>query len=189
MKKLLPLLILLACTTTKSLPPQDAFFDALKEHCGKAYEGRVAQDSAPSPDFQKRLIMHVSSCSENEIKIPFHVGEDHSRTWIITKTGKGLRLKHDHRQKNGSPDESTMYGGDTSEMGSANVQSFPADEYSKKMFIAHKIPQSVFNVWKIHVYPDVFSYQLKRTNSDRNFKVDFDLTKVVATPPAPWGDE
>jgi hypothetical protein len=32
-------------------------------------------------------------------------------------------------------------------------------------------------------------YQLTRTNSDRRFRVEFDLTTPVAVPPAPWGSK
>ena len=53
------------------------------------------------------------SCDLAEIRIPFHVGEDRSRTWVMTPTSVGLRLKHDHRHEDGSEDEVTQYGGDT----------------------------------------------------------------------------
>ena len=46
--------------------------------------------------------MHVRECSEDAIRIPFHVGEDRSRTWVVTRTANGLRLKHDHRHEDGS---------------------------------------------------------------------------------------
>jgi len=188
MKKLLPLLTILACSTVKtSSPVQDAFFDSIKKHCGKAFEGKVVTDIPKGSGFDQKLVMHVRECSDKELKIPFHVGKDRSRTWIITKTENGLRLKHDHRHEDGSPDKSTMYGGDTSDLGSATVQAFPADQHSKDMFVEQGIPQSVYNVWKVYITDKIFSYQLTRTNSDRDFKVDFDLTKPVTPPPAPWG--
>lgn len=34
-----------------------------------------------------------------------------------------------------------------------------------------------------------FIYQLTRTGSDRRFRVEFDLTRPVPAPPAPWGFE
>lgn len=190
MKNLIPLLFILACSSTKGPSSvQNAFFDSIREHCGKAYEGKVVTDIPKGSGFDQRLVMHVRECSDNELKIPFFVGEDRSRTWIITKTENGLRLKHDHRLKDSTPDESTMYGGDTTDKGTAHVQSFPADQYSKDMFVEQGIPQSVYNVWKVHIHDKTFSYQLTRTNSDRDFKVDFDLTKPVTPPPAPWGHE
>lgn len=182
MKKIIPLLALISCSSS-----QEAFFQAIKKHCGQAFEGKVVTDIPKGSGFDQKLVMHVRECNDQEIKIPFHVGQDRSRTWIITKTDRGLRLKHDHRHEDGSPDKSTMYGGDTTDQGSSEIQSFPADQYSKDMFVDQKIPQSVFNVWNIYITPTTYSYQLVRTNSERNFKVDFDLTKPVASPPAPWG--
>jgi len=70
-------------------------------------------------------------CDETQLQIPFHVGEDASRTWLITKTGSGLSLKHDHRHSDGTEDTLTQYGGHTVDAGWAQVQSFPADQYSK----------------------------------------------------------
>jgi hypothetical protein len=67
--------------------------------------------------------MHVRRCEEDEIQIPLHVGENRSRTWIITRTDTGLRLKHDHRHPDGSEEEQTQYGGDTEDSGTATEQS------------------------------------------------------------------
>ena len=143
-------------------------------------------DNASGGGFSnKKLIMHIRKCSDERLEIPFHVGDDASRTWIITKTGSGLSLKHDHRHKDGSYDESTMYGGHTNDAGWAQVQSFPADEYSKQLFVKSGIPQSVGNTWQMFIYPEKFSYRLIRQG--REFRVDFDLTQAVQTPDAPWG--
>nr|WP_240473388.1 hypothetical protein [Ferrimonas senticii] len=171
---------------TTSVPEQDAFFDLLRAHCGKAYQGQVVSGAKAGDGFSdKTLVMHVRECSDDQLKIPFHVGDDHSRTWILTKTGAGILLKHDHRQQDGSDDESTMYGGHTNHRGWANAQSFPADDYSKDLFTRLGFPQSNGNIWHIYIYPEVFSYQL--TRDGRDFKVDFDLSKPVALPPTPWG--
>lgn len=168
-----------------SIPSHDAFFASLRRHCGKAFEGKVAVDNPASPGFEGRLVMHVRTCTDTQLQIPFHVGDDHSRTWIISKTGSGLSLKHDHRHQDGSSDTSTMYGGHTLDAGWANVQSFPADQYSKELFTAAGNPQSNGNTWQIFVYPERFSYRLVREG--REFRVDFDLSKPVALPPTPWG--
>src|SRR5687768_17874448 len=94
-------------------PEQEAFWAALRAHCGRAYEGRVALSTGSAGDTAmagKRLVMHVRECSPGEIRIPFHVGDDRSRTWVITRTPGGLRLKHDHRHEDGQPDSITQYG-------------------------------------------------------------------------------
>ncbi|MEI6859148.1 MAG: hypothetical protein V5788_05080, partial [Shewanella sp.] len=114
---------LIALPALATTSEQDAFFDNLAAHCGKAFEGTVtAGNSADSAFSGKKLIMHVRECSETELKVPFHVGDDHSRTWVITKTQYGLHLAHDHRHKDGSEDKVTMYGGMTADMGSAEQQ-------------------------------------------------------------------
>ncbi len=171
-----------------SIPSQDAFFNAISELCGNAYSGTVTVDNADSDGFaNKELIMHVRRCDETQLQIPFHVGEDASRTWLITRTGSGLSLKHDHRHSDGTEDVLTQYGGHTVDAGWAQVQSFPADQYSKELFVENAIPQSVGNTWQMYIYPDRFTYRLIRQG--REFRVDFDLTIPVEAPPAPWGYE
>lgn len=168
--------------------PQAQFFTHIAAHCGKAFAGKVvAGNSSDSAFSGKTLIMHVRECNDTEIKIPFHVGDDHSRTWVLTKTDQGLRLKHDHRHQDGSEDAVTMYGGDTNSAGTAQKQSFPIDKASIENFMQNGLTQSVTNVWHMAVTPTRFSYQLTREN--RDFQVDFDLTQPVALPPAPWGHE
>ncbi|MDP5136306.1 hypothetical protein [Rheinheimera baltica] len=168
-----------------SIASHDAYFDNLRAHCGKAFAGKVVMDTPKSDGFDGSLIMHVRKCSDSQLQIPFHVGDNHSRTWIITKTGSGLSLKHDHRNKDGSHDVSTMYGGHTTDAGWSNVQSFPADQYSKELFSRLGNPQSNTNIWQMYIYPQTFTYRLIREG--REFRVDFDLTKPVALPPTPWG--
>ena len=101
--------------------PADAFLARIVEHCGQAYGGKIVANEPPpteeDPFAGKPLVMHVRECSENEIRIPFHVGDDHSRTWVLTRTDSGLRLKHDHRHEDGTEDAVTMYGGDTATSG------------------------------------------------------------------------
>jgi hypothetical protein len=167
---------------------QDGFFSRLSALCGKAFEGRIASPpvEADSSFAGKRLVMHVRECSGNTIRIPFHVGDNRSRTWVVTRTGSGLRLKHDHRHEDGSEDAQTQYGGDTVDRGTAQRQEFPADQYSKDLFVRGNIPQSATNVWAMEVVPaQLFAYELRRPG--RFFRVDFDLTRPVAPPPPPWG--
>lgn len=169
-----------------SIPSHDAFFDSIKALCGKAFGGKVSIDNqGPSAMSEQPLVMHIRRCTDNQLQIPFHVGEDASRTWIISKTGSGLSLKHDHRHHDGEYSESTIYGGHTLDAGWPQVQSFPADQYSKELFAKSGIPQSSTNIWQMYIYPDKFTYRLIREG--REFRVDFDLTQEIATPSAPWG--
>lgn len=168
-----------------SIPTHDNFFNSIAQHCGKAFEGTVVFDNDPSPAFDNTLLMHVRSCTDSQLQVPFHVGDDASRTWIITKTGSGLSLKHDHRKVDGSDDPLTMYGGHTTDAGYDQAQSFPADQYSKTLFTQTGIPQSNGNTWQMYIYEDRFTYRMVREG--REFRVDFDLSKPVAPPAAPWG--
>ncbi|CCQ09289.1 secreted protein [Pseudoalteromonas luteoviolacea B = ATCC 29581] len=169
-----------------SIPTHDAFFNHIAKLCGKAFEGKVSVDNqGPSNFVTAKLVMHVRRCNERELQIPFHVGSDASRTWILTKTGSGLSLKHDHRHEDGTDDVSTMYGGHTLDAGFDNVQSFPADQYSKELFVTNGIPQSMGNTWQMFVYEKTFTYRMVREG--REFRVDFDLTAPITPPGAPWG--
>ena len=78
-----------------------------------------------------------------------------------------------------------MYGGDTASEGTATEQSFPVDAESIANFTENGLSQSVTNVWHVYLNESTFTYRLTRKN--RDFQVDFDLTKPVVTPPVPWG--
>lgn len=180
-------LALSACASAPPASPQDTFFANLSTLCGHAYAGRVVTTDAADASFTSQpLVMHVRDCSASEIRVPFNVGENRSRTWVITRTAEGLRLKHDHRHEDGSEDVLTQYGGDTANAGSATRQEFPADAHSQQLFRANNIPASVDNIWAIEVHPgQSFAYELRRPN--RHFRVEFDLTRAVPAPPASWG--
>lgn len=197
----LPLaLVLAACTDGSVADDQasvaapetaaDRFFASLSALCGKAYEGRVVSDEAADEDMRSsRLVMHVRECSDDTIRIPFHVGEDRSRTWVVSRAEEGgLRLKHDHRHQDGSEDVLTQYGGDTTAPGTATRQEFPVDSFSRDLFNREGASVSTTNVWAIEIEPgQIFAYELRRPN--RYLRAEFDLTRPVAPPPPPWGAE
>ncbi|MCK7458414.1 hypothetical protein [Idiomarina aminovorans] len=164
---------------------QAEFFQAINQHCGNSYAGEVTVDTPSSEGFEGPLIMHVRKCGDHKIEIPFHVGDNHSRTWILTQTGSGISLKHDHRKPDGNYDPLTMYGGHTVDKGHATAQSFPADAYSKELFIELGAPQSNTNIWQMYIHDETFTYRLVREG--REFRVDFDLTQPVETAATPWG--
>lgn len=163
---------------------QAAFWSSLQAMCGRAFDGWLVESVPADGSFQgRKLVMHVRQCSDEEIRIPFHVGDDRSRTWVLTRTADGLRLKHDHRHEDGSEDEVTQYGGDTRGPGTATTQEFHADA-----FTAELLPASATNIWTIEVLPDgTFAYALRREGTERRFRVEFDLMHYAETPPPPWG--
>lgn len=159
------------------------FWETLKLHCGKAYTGEVT--AGLTDDFKNGpLVMHISACEDGIIRIPFFVGEDKSRTWILKLQNDRILLKHDHRHQDGTPDKVTQYGGITNNSGQANIQVFPADQETVNM-----LPAASGNVWWITVDKDFFTYNLRRIGSERVFTVKFDLSKPTTTPSAAWGWE
>jgi hypothetical protein len=180
---------ILACAEQPApapVAPIDTYWASLTGLCGKAFAGAVEEAPAGDTSFaNKALVMHVRECSDSVIRIPFHVGEDRSRTWVLTRTADGVRLKHDHRHADGMEDSVTQYGGDSRPDSSTTTVEFPADA-----FTAQLIPAAATNVWTMVVEPGTrFVYALRREGTDRRFRVAFDLTAEVAAPPAPWGSQ
>lgn len=174
--------LLSACATVPAaVGPQDAFFANLTALCGQRFEGRVVTtDPADAAFANARLLMHVRDCSADEVRIPFWVGEDRSRTWVVTRTDAGLRLKHDHLHEDGTEDVLTQYGGDTVGPGTAERQDFPVDAFSQALFTRENRTVSNTNVWAVEVHPGrIYAYELRRPGG-RFFRVEFDLTRPVA---------
>ena len=187
MKQLFFLLLLLPLHLVAQVSPASLqFWDNLKSHCGKSYEGTIIAGGKEGDGFMgEKLVMHVRSCEEKTIRIPFFVGEDKSRTWVLSmQEDNRILLKHDHRHKDGSEDEVTQYGGMSSNTGLADIQFFPADQHTSNL-----IPLASTNVWWFTIDDTSITYNLRRIGSDRLFTVKFDLTKEVGTPGPPWGSE
>ena len=178
---LLPLQLIAQESTNSTL-----FWNDLKEHCGKSYKGEIISGAKEGDGFAgEKLVMHIRSCEENRIKIPFFVGDDKSRTWVFTiNEAKLIQLKHDHRHKDGSEDKITQYGGTNPNIGLADIQFFPADQHTSNL-----IPYASNNVWWVTLDKVSFTYNLRRIGTDRLFSVKFDLTKEIRTPSAPWGSK
>lgn len=192
--------ILAACSSSEdnSAPlqadpdPQVVFLERLSELCGQAFTGALVSDDAADADIAGQpLVMHVADCAPDRIRIPFHIGEDRSRTWVLTDTGTGILLKHDHRHEDGSEDAVTQYGGETHEPGTTTRQEFPVDEESIALFEREGLAASVTNIWAIEVDTARFAYELRRPagGDERFFRVEFDLTQPVEPPPPAWGSE
>lgn len=187
MKKILVLalaaVLLPVAACAKKTNNAEIFFNTLKKHCGNAYEGVAVAGGEAEPFAGQKLVMHMRECGKNRIKIPFYVGEDRSRTWVLTLKGKRILLKHDHRHEDGASDDVTMYGGWSTNTGFADMQVFPADQET-----VDTIDYAASNVWWMTADDKAFSYNLRRMGSDRLFSVRFDFDKKLKTPPpAPWG--
>jgi len=159
-------------------------WEHLQSHCGEAFEGELLHPKKEKDFSGKELVMHIRSCNDSIIYIPFFVGENKSRTWILKKQGETYSLHHDHRNKDGSPEEQTMYGGYMPNSGFDSLYMFPADDYTCSL-----IPFACGNVWWITMDEKYFTYNLRRIGTDRLFSIRFDLSKKVKNPPQAWGYE
>lgn len=151
---------------------QQTFFENLGRRCGRTFEG--VTEFPPDPDHPmagKRLLLTVGPCSTSEIRVPFQVGEDHSRTWVVTRGSQGLLLKHDHRHADGTPDKVTDYGGWAMADGSATRQRFAADKHTARL-----IPEAATNVWTLELDPAASQlvYALERHGKPR-YRASFRL--------------
>ena len=172
-------LVLLIAAPANAETAQQVFFSRLSALCGQTFDGRVVTTDPADASFTgKPLTMRIKSCTKDEVRIPFQVGEDRSRTWVVTKTATVLRLKHDHRHPDGTEDAVSQYGGDTTTPGTAARQEFPVDAASKAMFVREDRAVSLTNVWAMEIEPGkLFAYELRRP--DRHFRVEFDLAKPL----------
>ena len=186
---LLGLIALADCAVVpRSAPSQEQFYARLRALCGQAFEGRVVtQDEADREMAAARLVIQVRSCSEDRLVIPFHVGNDHGRVWIVSRTPSGLHLRHEHRRSDGSEEPISGYGGDSDNPGNPRRQTFPADRQSRDLFVREDSPASITNVWVIEIVPGrLLAYELRRPG--RFFRAEFDLSRPAAAPPPPWGE-
>lgn len=185
----LPLTILMGCNAAPT--PQDAFTAQLMTLCGQSFTGEVVSDDAADADWRgKTLTVGPVACEVDAFYMPLAVGEDTSRTWGISPSKDSITLKHDHRLKDGSPDPVTQYGGTTAEMGTANRQEFPVDDYSIAMFKREGLTASVTNTWAVEIEAGKrFAYELSRPLTEeqraagdtrgRFFRAEFDLATLT----------
>lgn len=179
------ILLLSACAAHPPAAPADRFVNRITALCGKAFAGRITTTDPADADMAgKPLVMHVARCDTGSVRIPFHVGEDRSRTWVLSRRATGLELKHDHRRADGTPDPVTLYGGTTTGPGSAMRQEFPVDADTIALFRAQGLGRSLTNVWAIEASDTRFAYELRRPG--RHFRVEFDLEHPIALPPPAW---
>jgi hypothetical protein len=194
---LLPLLLVLACAERGDIPPppeiglealenpQDAWWNRMMEHCGHAYPGGLTLE--PEGDEMLRgdelLVVHFRECSHDELRLPFHIERepgvwDRSRTWIFTRHEHGLELRHDHRHEDGTPEETTFYGGFTVDEGTPIRQVFIFTDYDEYD------PAGPHRGWRVDIEPNTrYTYGTFR-GDDWRWRVDFDSYETRRTWPA-----
>ena len=178
--------VLSACQPTETLNPQHVFFDRFLGYCGQSFAAHIVEDDQPSEAWNQPLVLHIRDCEADTLRMPLHVGEDRSRTWVLQRTAEGLNFQHIHLHQDGSADAVSPYGGHTAENGTESLQSFPVDAASKTLFEQNGLAVSTQNTWRLG-FPsaDILSYQLTRPN--RSFIVHVDLSQPVEEPLPAWG--
>lgn len=177
---------LLVAGNVQAQSSQEQWWQQLQVLCGKAFGGKEVRGVEGSAFAGQDVRIHVRECTAERIRIPLVVGEDRSRTWVLTRDAAGITLRHDHRHADGSEDTITQYGGTTVNRGSDQVQVFPADQLT-----ADVIPGSgISSVWQMTIEPGQrLIYAGNRAGTPRGFQIDFDLSQPVEAPLAPWGWE
>lgn len=182
-------LVLTACSTNRdqqeTLSGADQFWQNLSHHCGNAYGGEITRkpEGADLLDGREFVVIHFRECGDEELRLPFHVegldGEwNRSRTWVIFHHGGHLELRHDHRDPDGAEEENTWYGAFTADVVGGGLTEFVRENSS-----------GIQTGWRIEIEKDErYTYG---TIYDGNYgwRLDFDLTNPIETPPAPWGFE
>ncbi len=166
---------------------QQAFWERFQAHCGKAYPARVSDVTPYYEDalVGRDLVVHFLECEPERIHAAFHVDDDRSRNWILTHAEGTIRLKHDHRNRDGSEEEITQYGGDAALPGLEHRQIFPADEHTAEI-----LPERDDNFWFMDFVDDeTLQYGVHWPHKGHSVRLEFDLSVPVEAPPRPWGFE
>lgn len=166
---------LAGCTTTPVQRPQDQFFAAVSSHCGHSLYGRlVSNDTRDAALIGKAIVGRFALCTASEVRINIAVGDDTSRTWVISRTPGGLRLKHLHLHKDGTEEEVSRYGGDATRPGTAQRQEFPPDAFSKDLFARRERPWDTTKAfWAVEARPSEFyAHELRDPAIGRFFRLE-----------------
>lgn len=161
----------------------------LQSLCGKSFQGNVVSQDPQDADWRKEtLVLGPVHCSQshNHFEMPLAVGENKSRTWIITQHKSSLELRHQHLLDDGSIDPVSDYGGFSSKNFHTSVFSpeenwqadFPADTKTIEIFKTNGLTQSIRNIWSLKISPDkTLTYELNREG--RHFRAEFDLANPL----------
>jgi hypothetical protein len=141
--------------------PQRAFFDAIAARCGEEYPGRAITAPASDDTFRPAFLgMRIASCSDREIRIPFIVDDDESRTWVLTIEGEDLVFTHEHMLEGDTLSSNSGWGGRAvAGTGTALFQHFPDHRWEPD-----QVPAANRSHWRMRLDPEhgQFVYYLDR---------------------------
>ena len=167
-------------------PEQLVFWENIQAHCGNAYRGKLADATPFYQTFDAdQIVIHIRNCTDTLTHISLHIDENHSRNLMLTKVNGTLRLKHDHRNPDGTEEEITQYGGDAPSPGLETRQIFEADEHTAEI-----LPNRFDNFWFLDIMDEeTFAYGVHWPKHGNSIRMEFDISTPVEAPPSPWGYE
>lgn len=163
---------------------QFAFWDNMREFCGKAFKGKLGDVTDYYMPFdESNVILHVFNCTNDLTHLALHIGDNRSRNLLLTQSDGTLRLKHDHRYEDGREEDITQYGGDAPKPGLAHRQIFEADAHTSEI-----LPLRFDNFWFLDMMDEnTLAYGVHWPKQGHSIRIEFDVNDAVDTPPAPWG--
>lgn len=158
----------------------DLFLRTLAKHCSSAYAGRVVANGGDGNGFGGRvLIMQITDCTDDQVRMPFQVGDDAAHALVLRRTQNGLHLEHAHSRQDGMPHALSSYGGDSAN-GTETRQEFHVDPYSIAKLEREGIAHAAGNVWALEVVSGTtLRYELKRAENPP-LVIEFDLANPVS---------
>jgi hypothetical protein len=141
------------------LEAQRAFFENLRALCGQTFGGRTILAPVEDRTFEPaRLYMIVEECEGDELRVPFNVDVDDSRTWIFQLRDERLTFFHRHVRADGTEYEASGFGGHATADGSATFQSFP------DFWATEETPAAEHRIWRLRIDAEneLFVYYLDR---------------------------
>lgn len=167
--------VLAACSSRSD---DAAFISNFDEYCGFAYRGvsTLVELGDDHPLEGAELVMILDQCAPDEVRMPFFVDEDRSRTWIVRRVDdRRLHLSHDHRYPDGTEHDANMYGGYSDGQGDSTTVFFPADERT----IAER-PAREINRWSksFDHSAQLYHYRLYLRDTLR-YEAEFDLSNPL----------
>lgn len=166
-------------------PTRDVFWSRFESLCGHAYRGQIATAGAVEPTdtalARGPLVLDVRACTPTAIHGAFDVGDDRSRTWVLMRSADGLRLDQERRRPDGSVEPGNLMTAETRDSGTVGRQEFFFDA-------ATPLARQAERAWSIDIEPPrTIAFALPRRGRSP-LQLQFDLERVIAAPPPPWGD-
>lgn len=162
------------------IPANETFYQSLVNLKGKKLEGQtIYPEGKWAPFAGQQIALEVASCTKKEVRIPIFIGGKVYRTLILERTPEGFFLKHENKNEDGRSNQIDLYGGQTEGNGTAYVQLFPADLYTKNL-----MSLSTPSVWTLAFSSDrtTFSY-LVESDGKLQMQIDFNLNDYLANMP------